>query len=329
MAVVHTVHAQLIFYTPSVDFGKIEIGNSSPTITLDLRNTGSQSLVINCSGGAASSSQFFISQACQGITLNPGETCPYSFIFTPDAAGILTGSSNLSCNSVPLSVNLSGEGVLPKLVFDTPSVDFGPVPVGTASPLVVVNLFNKGTAPVTVSCAGGSPSLPQFDAGQVCQGSTLNPGDSCPFTYNFTPDAAGSFTGSSNVFCNGVSLSTQLLGEGLLPALVVDTPAVDFGTVKLNTTSPTVSVDLRNQGQNPVTISCAGGASSQPQFGGWQACQGSTLNSGDTCTWSFNFTPDGPGEVTGASNFSCNGVVLGVTLRGVGGADLIFADSFE
>lgn len=194
----------------------------------------------------------------------------------------------------------------------------GPVLVDTTTPAVELDLVNKGRAPVTLSCTGGASSAAQFSSNQGCQGVTLNPGDSCPFSYTFTPDAVSSFTADSNWSCNGVDLGIQLLGEGQLPALVMDTPAVDFGTVEVGTPSPTISVPLRNQGPDPVTISCSGGAVSPAQFNGGQACQGTTLSPGDSCPWNFSFTPDALGEVTGASNFACNNVALSVTLRGTG-----------
>jgi len=68
----------------------------------------------------------------------------------------------------------------------------------------------------------------------------------------------------------------------VLPALHFDTPAVDFGTVEVGATSPTVTVNLFNQGPDPVTISCAGGAPFDPQFGASQGCQGNTLNPGES-----------------------------------------------
>lgn len=106
--------------------------------------------------------------------------------------------------------------------------------------------------------------------------------------------------------------------RGQLPALVVDTPSVGFGTVALNATSPTISTPVRNQGPEPVTVSCAGGTASPAQFDSSQSCQGNTLNPGDTCDFSFSFIPNVPGELTGASNFICNGVALTVALHGAG-----------
>lgn len=111
LALVTPAHAQLVFDTPSVAFGQVELGNSSPNISVNLRNTGAQPIEVSCSGGATNPAQFNAAQACQGNILAPGETCPWDFSFTPTAPGALTGNSETICNSVPLSVSLSGNGV--------------------------------------------------------------------------------------------------------------------------------------------------------------------------------------------------------------------------
>lgn len=317
-----TAHAQLVFDQTAFDFGQIAVGNSSPTLQTNLINQGDAAVVVNCAGGATSTSQFGAAQSCQGLTLNPGDSCTFSYTFTPDGAGSFSDNSAPVCNGFPLSVDLTGEGVLPGLVFSQTALDFGEVVVSNTSPTQTVDLINQGAGPVTVNCAGGATSTSQFNASQSCQGLTLNTGDSCTFGYNFTPDATGSFADNSAPVCNGVTLSVDLAGEGVNtianPALVFETTGLDFGQVAVGNASPTQSVALRNQGDAAVVVNCAGGATGTPQFSAFQSCQGVTLNPGESCNFGYTFTPAAPGTAVDNSAPVCNGNALSVDMTGEG-----------
>ncbi len=80
---------------------------------------------------------------------------------------------------------------------DVTSLDFGTVPVGSTAGPLTVTVTRVGPGPMVFSGAGGAPADPAFDTSQNCQGALLNPGESCQFTYTFSPSAPGSYLANS------------------------------------------------------------------------------------------------------------------------------------
>src|SRR6266511_1834767 len=113
--------------------------------------------------------------------------------------------------------------------------DFGDVAVGQTSPEQRVTVTNVTSAPITVSGAGGGAG--QFGGVQNCQGRTLAVGESCTFSYAFTPSAAGPATGSTSGTLNGQPFSFHFHGNGVAPRFLVSPTRLDFGQLPVGTTS--------------------------------------------------------------------------------------------
>ena len=94
----------------------------------------------------------------------------------------------------------------------TTAVDFGDVPVGSTA-TEMVTFTNISSSDVTVSVTGGAPTG-GFSGTQACQAATLNPGESCDFTYTFTPTALGTATGAPSLTFNGAPFTINLTGTG-------------------------------------------------------------------------------------------------------------------
>ncbi|HSM03851.1 MAG TPA: choice-of-anchor D domain-containing protein [Longimicrobiales bacterium] len=297
------------------DFGEVQVGSTSPPTVTTVTNVSALPVVVSSAGGAPGA-PFGASQSCQGVTLDPGDSCAFSYSFSPTAAGAATATSSFTLNGEPFSVDLAGVGVDPKFLVSPTAFDFGEVQVGTASGPMTTTVTNIGSAPVTVSGAGGAPGAP-FGASQSCQGVTLNPGDSCAFLYTFDPTATGPFSASSNFSLNGVSFSVDLSGIGVPPSFRVTPAGHDFGEVQVGTSSGPAATTITNVGSAPVTVSGAGGAPGAP-FGASQSCQGVTLNPGDSCAFFYTFDPTATGPFSASSNFSLNGVSFSVDLSGIG-----------
>jgi hypothetical protein len=137
-----------------------------------------------------------------------------TFRFSPTSAGPATATSSGTWNGQAYSIDLAGNGVGPMFLITPTGLDFGEVNVGTASLDQVVNVTNVGLAPVLMSGAGGAPGGP-FNAFQNCQGTTLNPGESCQMTYRFNPTSAGPATATSSGNWNGQLYSIMLAGIGV------------------------------------------------------------------------------------------------------------------
>ena len=66
------------------------------------------------------------------------------------------------------------------------------------------------------------------------------------------------------------------------------------------------------------TISMAGGAAGDPNFGGSQNCQGQTLAPGGTCEVTYTFQPQAEGPASASTNFTINGESFSVSMSGTG-----------
>jgi hypothetical protein len=150
--------------------------------------------------------------------VDPGESCQYTFSFSPTAEGDFTTTSNSSSNAGPIVVELRGTGVGPGLSVSPLALDFGPVDVGTTSASQTVTIRNTGLATLG-GFAGGAPFDNQFQAFQNCAGGGA-PGASCQYTFRFRPSTTGASTTTSNSSTNAGPFGVQLRGYGLPPGLI-------------------------------------------------------------------------------------------------------------
>jgi len=108
--------------------------------------------------------------------------------------------------------------------------------------------------------------------------------------------------------------------------MTIDRTSIDFGSVKVGTTSPPISVTLTNSGSTAFgPINIFGGAPPTPDYNASQNCQGTTLAAGASCTVNYTFTPSVAGLKTDTSAFTISktssqsdGEDFSVSLRGTG-----------
>ena len=309
--------AQFLVTPLGLSFGPVQVGSSAPTQTVAITNVGSAPVVMSGFGGAVPA-PFNATQDCQGTTLNPGDSCHMYFDFAPTSAGPFSATSTPIWNGQSVSIALTGEGVPPRLRVAQNGLDFGTVQVGTTTELTST-ITNTGTAPVTMSGAGGAVAAP-FNAFQDCQGTTLKPGDSCHMYFDFSPTTTGTFTTTSTPIWNGQPATITLTGVAVAPSLRVTPTVLDFGQIPVNTSAATQITTITNVGTDPVTMSGAGGAVAAP-FNATQDCQGTTLKPGDSCHMYFDFSPTTTGTFTTTSTPIWNGQNITVTLTGSTPAD--------
>ena len=298
----------------SFDFGDITMGSTSPDQQVTVTNVTSKPQLISMAGGAGGAFGGF--QDCQGKTLNPGASCHITYQFTPAGAGPVTGSTSGTVNGQAFNFSFKGDGVAKADLLISPvALDFGDVTVGTTSPDQQVTVTNVSSSPKLISMAGGAAG--DFGGFQDCQGKTLQPGDSCHITYQFTPPKAGADAGSTGGNINGQSFSFSLAGNGVARAAFLISPtALDFGDVEVGTTSSDQQIAVTNVSSSPQVVSMAGGAAGD--FGGFQDCQGKTLQPGDSCHITYQFSPPTFGLDTGSTGGSINGQAFSFNFRGNG-----------
>jgi hypothetical protein len=106
---------KITYPSPTIAFGTVTVGQSSPVITQNLSNFGTDNL--NLTGPFTTSDSHFTidsnSTTC-GTTIIAGSTCSVGFIFTPTANGPLSVTATLSSNSYnsPQAIQFTGTGKL-------------------------------------------------------------------------------------------------------------------------------------------------------------------------------------------------------------------------
>lgn len=178
----------------SITFGSVAVGS-----------TGSQSVTIS-NGGGSTLTVTQVSTTATGVTIT-GVTLPltiaaggqasFNVVFSPKAAGALSGAvsvvSDLSTTAIPVSLSGIGTAATATLTSSTNTLAFGTVTDGQNKILPVV-LTNSGNSNVTISGVTG-PGAP-YTTGGVSAGLILTPGQSATLNVTFAPTAAGSDPGT-------------------------------------------------------------------------------------------------------------------------------------
>ncbi len=94
---------------PALFFGELAVGNTSPTQTITLENTGTAPLTLN---SLAASGDFAHTHNCplSPATLEAGQTCTVEVTFSPTAAGVRTGALTIQHDApnAPTTIPLTG-----------------------------------------------------------------------------------------------------------------------------------------------------------------------------------------------------------------------------
>lgn len=208
---------QLTVMPPSLDFGVVVPGTTSPTQSLTITNDGdaaSPPLVVSLAGGKG----FVITQdRCAGVPLGLKETCTLTFAFTPATTGVMQQDGTVGTASetgVTFHLNGAGAGTKAELLLTPSAVDFRQVDVG-ASASADFTLRNIGTVDAGTITVGTSASPAFRITNDSCSGQSLAGQGSCFFTLVFTPTTYGSAavavtaTSSSNL-----SAGANVIGVG-------------------------------------------------------------------------------------------------------------------
>ena len=173
---------------------------------------------------------------------------------------------------------------------------FAAQPIGTESSEQIVNLVNRGAAPLAISNfavsgdfmeSGDCPSILGVDKG-------------CQMAITFEPEAAGARAGwlvvsddSSGVAGNMGSVS--LSGTGWGPMVDISPHSLAFPATRIDTTSKPQFVKLSNVGNAPLKVT---GVEASGGFGAISRC-GISVPPGASCTVRVTFTPLNKGTLAG------------------------------
>ena len=223
---------------------------------------------------------------------------------------ILLQQVNQTVRTTAQAANQAATG--PQLWVTPLELDFGPVGVGSTSPIQAVTITNLGDTTLTNFSGGGIGS--PFNVGQNCAGGVA-PGNSCQYSFSFSPTAVGTFSATSSSYTNAGPFSIIVRGTGVGPEVTYSPRSIDFGSVDEGIVSPPQVVTIRNTGLALLTDFSGGGVSAP--FSAGQNCAGGVAP-GASCQYTFTFTPTAEGVITTTSNSFTNGGPISVALQGRG-----------
>jgi Abnormal spindle-like microcephaly-assoc'd, ASPM-SPD-2-Hydin len=293
---------QLVPNPLSLAFGNVQVG-STRTLSGTFTNSGGSSLTI--SQATLGGSGFTLTGFTLPVTLSPAQSTTFNITFTPQGSGTINGSLSISstASNPTLVLGLSGTGVLSAgTLSPNPSgLSFGNVQVGSTQSLSTI-LTNSGGSAVTISQANLSTA--SCNVSGLSLPLTLNVGQSVAISILFSPQSAGSMTGSLTIVSNASnsSLSIPLSGTGVTPAVLSANPiSLSFGSVATGSTQ-TLSQTLTNSGGSALTISQI--TPSGAGFGVSGMNTPMTLNPSQSLTFSVTFAPTSAGTATGTLSIS-------------------------
>jgi sugar lactone lactonase YvrE len=284
--------------TAQLTFGSQQVGTSSRAQTIVFTNTGSIAASIT---SVDASTNFTDTTNCSG-TLAAGSSCSVNVFFAPTATGSLSGTVTFSDSVGTQAVTLQGQGIDAGLTVTPSFAIFGAQVVGTTSQAQTLTATNSGTVPLTLAPITVSGN---FATSNQCP-ATLQVGASCLISVSFSPNAAGTLSGSLVIGDTSGQASAQAIvsGQGTVAGIVTSPSTLSFGSLPVGSTSQAQTVTVTNTGTAALQI---GAISGTGDFAETDNCASSTLAAGSYCLINVTMTPTTTGTRTGSIQIN-NGV---------------------
>ncbi|MBA3464837.1 MAG: choice-of-anchor D domain-containing protein, partial [Deltaproteobacteria bacterium] len=291
----------IVFVPSNTTFPATAVGDTSAVQTLTVLNTGSSPT----SAISVSSSAAEISTTNSCSTLAPGATCTISVTFAPSATGARTGTITATAATGGTATAAVGGDGIPRLEIialeSGPVVDpasFGTSIINNTTPVDVLILVRNNTA--TAKTFGVTPSFgspAQYAVvSNTCSTTIGGAGGLCTVGVRFAPTSAGTKTGSIafDIGAGAANRAVQnLTGAGTEALRITALDGTDFGSIAVNTTSPSplrfrVTNPAGSQTSGTLAVALAGGAAFAL---GTDGCTGQTLAAGASCVVQVTFAP--------------------------------------
>jgi len=299
-------------------------------------NNGSTAVTL---GNATVTGSFLIPHgydSCSGQTVAAnGGRCYVYVTFAPTAAGYQTGTLTFeSSGGTPLTgapvLPLTGYGVAESYSasLNPTAVNFTALQViGTTTSYTTSYLYNTGNTAFNVGTVSGTDlglagasaefSLASANGGtDACSNTTVQPGGYCYVRITFTPNAAGTRSGTINfpvTYANSstATITGTLKGFGVAErnsAVLTPSAGAFIDQIVGNTTTYNVTTYLNNNGNQPFNVASITNAdatefSTASSAGGYDSCSGATIQVGGYCQVNVRFTPSTTGTRTGSIGF--------------------------
>lgn len=310
----------------TLNFNTPQLVGTSSTQSVTLNNNGTATLSISIAVGGVNPGDFSQSNTC-GQTVPAGASCTISVTFTPTAAGTRTAQINIteSADTNPLVITLTGTGIQPQVSFSPTSLNFPVQTVGTASAPQTVTLANSGSSQLTIS--GVAISSSDYSQTSTCVASggsgSLQPGQQCTISVQFTPTATGSRTANLVISNNAGDVTIPLTGTGIagVPAVSASPTSLAFGAIVVDGSAIRL-VTLTSTGNVALVITnmAITGVNADSYSLISNTCGGGTLQPTQQCNISVQFNPATVGALNAQLQISHNapGSPLTIPLAGSG-----------
>jgi hypothetical protein len=231
------------------------------------------------------------------------------------AAALAVALGAVAWAAIPAPIAAAAPG---DLAISSTSLAFPRTPVGDLSADLAVTITNNTGSAVTSGVGGGALAGGTnfvYD-GENCP-TTLNPGDSCAATYQFSPKSASALSDTASLTVQGHAVTIRVTGTGV-PDFSVGPTALVFPDTVVGFTTPMQSVVLTNISAQAHSPSLAGGALfHHTDF----ASDGQTCGSvppGGTCAFRYHFAPTTVGSLGDGTTIGVDGINYPITLSGKG-----------
>lgn len=253
--------------TNLLDFVEEQVGDTSPSKTVTVRNAGATNLKVL---DVATTGPFEVTTPPQGksFTLLPGETSePIPVVFKPvlpegAATGTLTIKTDAPTSDLPNAVvNLKGTGVIPKLSVTSEDLDFKQQVVGATPATLSFSVKNAGTGTLKLNIPGsinGTSGKTTFTVSPNGSRNLKSTDAALVITVSFTPPQASSedtYLTFTDAYGRALVPRVRLRGQGA-SKLEMDTVGThDFGNVRPGEVSSIKTIRLTNRSSAPIELS--------------------------------------------------------------------------
>ena len=295
---------------PSIVFGNVATGDTSPFHKVTLTNNGTGTIVINAVTRVGSNpTDFPQNNNCIG-SLAGGKSCTINVAFSPTAQ---TGQSEAAqilvydnAKNSPQLLPIFGNSAVQATLAPS-SLTFGNVAVASTSPAKFLKLTNNRSSPLTISAISlGGTNTADFPKSTTC-GASLAAFASCTIQVQFKPVAQGARSAIVKVTDNASNSpqSASVAGTGVTQ-VTVSPSALMFGSVSVGSTTAAMTVTVTNNQSVTLNISTITLGGVEPaDFLKSTTCT-ATLAPFSNCTVSVKFKPTATGSRTATLSITDN-----------------------
>lgn len=218
----------------------------------------------------------------------------------------------------------------PRLSISPLTMAFDARPVGSESNPRVLRIENISRVPVALGDPVFEGDLQEFVFADIesC-GDTLAALTACTVKVSFRPNSGGKKSLRATVTTSGSATPIVLTftGEGLAPRLTVNVARIDFGSIRVGSSTPGQKITLKNEGSASAKIDAIVLSGDASAFILSSACA-PAVDPNSSCDLTLSFSPKTSGEQRARVSITSSGGNAVVDLLGYGQVAASRADAF-